>query len=204
MPVTPYRRRRRRRWILLQLVPALAGCGGSAPATWTASDDFNRAAGALGANWNHLSMGWTIIANQASAPNVDAAAHHVTVPTTADYWVQGTILPDPGGLCQPGLGVRMTDANNYYYLVGHQGTNTLTLRKRVASVETTIQTYVNAVWPILIRLDIAADQLTVTIAGAPQPAETDADLAGPGFAGIVQDTGAVFTGTVDDWSAGNT
>ena len=204
MPVTPYNRRRRRRWIMMRLSIASATGGPAGVAPWSASDDFDRANGPLGVDWSILLGTAVIVTNAVDISVANTIGQWQSAPPSADYWAQAIVtIGGPTGN-RMGPAIRITDSANYYALFVDELGSAVTLRKRVAGVNSTIQTYVTGATPFTLRLHAAATTLTATIDGIPQTPETDTDLAGTGAPGIFGDGSPFHTSRLDNWTAGNT
>ncbi|MBV9795876.1 MAG: hypothetical protein JO016_18270, partial [Actinobacteria bacterium] len=145
------RRNRRRAGVLLSGLLAcslLAGMAAvvipAAASAATASDGFDRADGALGANWTTPAglaapqiAGGTVHAGTANAVNV---AYWSAAPFGADQFSQGTMPASTGTSYGPGLAVRLSGSRGYFLWYGNSASTVSLWRMDSASSWTQLTT----------------------------------------------------------------
>lgn len=174
----------------------------------TAGDDFNRADGAIGANWTGDSGSWNVASNlavQRTTPAVYYKARYTaTAPATNDYYSEAIVVSPSGATHGTGTCVRaQSGANTYYGYVFFGGDNSY-LVEITAGVETILDTGdpVTAATNYTARLEANGTALTGTRGGAADVSATDATLTTGGwglaaFAG----QGSGVTQAWNDWIA---
>jgi hypothetical protein len=185
--------------------------GVDTPSVFSASDDFNRADGGLGANWL-VSPDTTddpttlaIVSNQVKTSDGAHNSGSIWVGSAAsdDQYAQLTIEALPGASNWLAVGVRMSgNGKNQYIVIAYNnaGTYVLQLFKRIGGVYTSLG---GEVWPSpivgdVIKLAVIGNSLTAYQNGVPIVGATDSDLTWgqPGIA-------TFSTQPMDNWSAGN-
>lgn len=165
-----------------------------------ASDNFNRADGdSLGANWTEASGDIDIASNIADATAASRVIWAGTFsPANADYDVTADlrVAASVGGV---GVMARYTDLNNFYYSIINTFSQTLTIRKRVASTNTTLGTYnggQSTGVTYTVRFNLVGTALKAFQAGVERVSVTDGDLTSVGVPGMWTDSG---DGTLDNF-----
>ena len=157
-------------------------------------DDFNRAdQSGLGADWSVTKGGWNIDTNEGVSQDnqADNLATWVGdfLTADADYSVFGILRKD-GDVGSFAVVGRKVDDENYYFATISTFANTLRLRKRVASVHTTLGTYSfspsNGV-AYEIELRFSGTTIKVFLDGVERISVTDSQFASAGDVGIWAD-----------------
>jgi hypothetical protein len=174
------------------------------------TDTFNRANGALGANWTeaHSVTGWTIATNQASLPSFDVG----NAIFTGAGWTGGadgfseltlvSAVADPSTVIGPTFRSSAVALTYYGFWASTSGSQSLV--KSVAGVVTTLAsgTFTVAAGDVL-RTEVSGTTVRAVVNGVVKLTATDAAIASgnPGFYGS-EGSGSVGI-VVDTWSAGD-
>jgi hypothetical protein len=164
----------------------------------TATDDFNRADGALGANWTTAHNGGGKVLGNAYAPVTNYTSEAALYSGTAFTAMQYSQAKRASFGEFAGLAVRMSVGGNYYAWF-HNGT----LQKFVGGTGTTLGTFATfGVGPV-VRLQIVGNTLEGFISGASQFTFTDSTspltTGQPGLATYNMADGC----KIDDWEGGD-
>lgn len=175
------------------------------PILFSFADDFNRANGVLGSNWLLLSGVWDIVGDKAHTNVGGSIAVWNDQPATADYFVQGTLTGGGALNWRSGIGGRILDENNGYYVFGEEGQGLVQLRKETSGGGITqLASWTGVTFPAAVRLTLVSNLLTVTINGEEKAPILDSSISLPGYVGLWSEGGFNSEGFVDDWSAGGT
>lgn len=162
-----------------------------------ASDDFNRADGALGANWASFFGGITVVSNAAQGGSLVCAARWTATSFGADQTSSTTIVGFSSGTTYPGAAVRM-DASGDCYYVAVDSSNAY-IQRLSGGTDIPIATRTSGAWANgdVIGLDIVGTTLQVLKNGAAYGATaSDATLAS-GQPGLY----LYGSASVDNWTA---
>jgi hypothetical protein len=186
-----------------------------------ASDNFNRADGAVGANWTQLYGFWgnmLVDTNQyrgaaGSDANMSAAAWAGSGSFANDQYSSAILTDDGGGFGNAGGVIARastdTDANrDYYFFRWSPNTGTTELGKIVNGTETILVTSTTPTWAEGDRIEIECEGTTirgmkngVTVSAGATFSTTDSSLASgkPGICGAQ----SANTPKFDDWEGGD-
>jgi len=171
-----------------------------------ASDDFNRADGALGANWTDNAGAFKIVSNRAACNSTADAIefnHYSAVSFINDQWAQATVTAVSGGGVYIGLSVRAASGSTKTGYVLYFNGATVFLSKMIAGSRTVFNggssigtLAVNDV----VLLTVQGSTLTVYKNGVSMFSVVDTAITSgsPGLGGF----GTAGTSTIDNWSAG--
>jgi hypothetical protein len=195
--------------VLVLVLVLWAGLGaGMVWAAVLATDNFNRANGAIGANWTQAFMSnMNVIANAAGPANIafNAAWFYSATTFPNDHYAQAKMFVTGGtGAQGVGLLVRASVDNAYYLLLTHEASNNVWLYKRVAGVTTNL-TFRTQAWTEgdTARLEVQGTAITIKINGvAVGAAVTDTALT-TGSPGLMYIGGAVTAASMDDFEGGD-
>jgi hypothetical protein len=179
--------------LLLACSVLMLGSGHPVFATTTASDDFTRAdsSSSIGGSWAGATTSYGIAGNTAYPSLTTTAEANVTLGTVLDGWVQAKLSALPATTEQVGLWGRFDGAANGYWggvtaaTSCAAGQRQVALLKRVASVTTTFNTSCTALAAgDVLRLTLAASDVSVSVNGSVRLAVTDSALTASGSAGV--------------------
>lgn len=152
----------------------------------TASDDFNRADGAIGGNWTQVSGTWTVAtnaANQTSAGGVyNTALYTATPPATNDYSVTAQVRNDGSSF---GVGVIARGASGAvsgYAVIGFGGDSFYLIR--LDSGSDTILATMSAMatgTTYTVEVEVSGTTVRGRIDGGAWSSVTDANYASGGW-----------------------
>lgn len=170
-----------------------------------ASDDFNRADGALGANWTDNAGAFKIVSNLAACnSSADAIEfnHYSAVSFLNDQWAQATVTSVAAGT-YIGLSVRGASGSTKTGYVLYSNGSTVFLSKMIAGSRTVFNGG-SSIGTLAINdvvlLTVQGTTLTVYKNGVSLFSVVDSAIASgsPGIGGF----GTAGTSTIDNWSAG--
>lgn len=175
---------------------------GPRKASVRASDNFNRADGALGANWTTLGSGHTIVSNQADgATGANRFDVWAAACNTNDNWSQIAFGAAPVGTMA--AAARVVDASNFYSLAYVQSTTTLGLRRTVGGSATTLTSTVTALSSgQVLRIEVQGTALRGYVDGVLVLSTTDATFATGKRVGF-RTTSPPSAVKYDNWSGGD-
>ena len=165
----------------------------------SAYDNFNRANGAIGANWNVTLNGLNVSSNniQGTASAVNNVGLWTANSFSGNQFAEATITALNGTTDFPGVAVNMSGTNNWYYCT--EDSTTLFLQKDIAGVVTNTSSAVSAAVGDVLRVENNGGTITCYRNGASALTITDSALTS-GSPGIVI-SGNVAT--MKNWSGGN-
>lgn len=169
----------------------------------SASDNFDRADGAIGADWTAVNGSWNIASNLCVQRTVAGAYYNVwydaTVPATNDFYSEAIVVT-PTSLIASGPAVRMAAAAVTSYNYIFFGGDFSYLTETAAGAETILDTGDAAVAATnyTARLQANGTALTGTRSGAADVSATDATLASGNW-GLVA-YGGIAAGTTQSWN----
>lgn len=170
----------------------------------SASDNFDRADGAIGANWAEDTGNWDIASNvcvqRTTASAFYKARYTATAPATNDYYSEAVVVSPTGSSQGTGVAVRMSAAANTCYGYYYYGGDNAYLSEITAGVETILDTggAVTAATSYTARLEANGTALTGTRNGGADVSATDATLATGGW-GLAAFSG-VAAGVTMSWN----
>lgn len=165
----------------------------------SASDNFDRADGAIGANWTAVNGNWVVSGNLCVERTTTGIYYHcwydATVPASNDFYSEAILLQPSGGTLATGPSVRMAAAAVTGYNYPYFGGDFSYLTETAAGVETVLDTgsAVTAATNYTGRLEANGTALTGTRGGAADVSATDATLASGNWGLITY--GGVSSGT---------
>jgi hypothetical protein len=178
-----------------------------------ASDNFNRADGALGANWHGESPDAAMAIVSQQAVGVSAVSPNSGYWSAdsfgADQFSQATITVHPASGKWVGVTVRALADGTEYLLIAfnNSGTDSWLLFKRTGGGSSFAQIGSTVVTPIVVsqvmRLEVEGTTVTAKIDGTAIITQTDSDIAS-GAPGI-SNSGVAdpANGALDNWSGGD-
>lgn len=172
----------------------------------SASDNFNRANGAIGANWTQVSGAWTVATNAANQTTTGGqyrtAVYTATPPATNDYTVSANVRNNDNAV---GVGVvarASSSAVTCYLLVGFAG-DSFYLVRLAAGVENVLATMSGMTSGVtyLVELEVNGTTVRGRIDGGAWTSVTDSNLASGGWG--LGSYGAITGGSrwIDDFGA---
>jgi len=184
-----------------------SGTGGSAT---LASDDANRADGAIGANWATVgaSGGFAIKTNQfANGATLNVASYYTAVASPNDQWSQATVKA-MSSLNWIGVAVRHSAAAATYYAGGANNGDFSNANRRiwkdVAGARTSLATEaIDVAVNDVLRLEVQGTTLVLFVNGVQRLSVVDAAIATGSFAIVGRATGGTDQIQLDDWSGGD-
>lgn len=171
----------------------------------SASDNFDRADGAIGANWTANNGSWNIASNLCVQRTVSGThflcRYTATTPATNDFYSEAVVVSPTGGSIGSGVCVRAgtgATATDYRYV--YYGGDFSYLSRTSGGVETVIDTgsAVTAATNYTARLTATGSTLDGTRGGAADVSATDATLTSGGW-GLASYTGEA-SGTAQSWN----
>jgi hypothetical protein len=174
----------------------------------TASDNFDRANGAIGANWSNSNGDWVIRSNLAAQGTTGSVYYKTlytaTPPDSANYYSESVVVSPSGGI-GTGACVRGTNsATVTFYGYVFFGGDAAYLAEIIAGAETLLDTggAVTAATNYTARLEADGAALTGTRGGAADVSATDGTLTTGGWGMCAfGGTGSGTTQTWNDWTA---
>lgn len=163
------------------------------------SDTFNRADGALGADWTALGTTGTIAGNQYAGPATEALDYYDNGTPPANCYVQAVAVNIPTAPNFAYIALRLDTATANFYQVGWDAT-AASIKRVDAGVPTTLgATLTSPSAGQTVRLEASGSTLSVYYDGILQATRTDSTYSAAGRSGI----GSLGTGTrVDDFQTG--
>ena len=173
----------------------------------SAADNFDRANGAIGANWTQDSGSWVVRTNRAgqntSGASYRKARYTATAPATANHYaesvVRATSTTGAGPIVRATVGAAVT----YYTQMGF-GDDAFYLLEVAAGVETILDTGAAMSAGVDYTLRITADGTAIsgTVGGAADTSATDATLTALGWGiGSFGGSASGITLSWNDWAA---
>lgn len=161
-----------------------------------ASDDFNRANGALGADWASFFGGITVSGNAALGGSLVSAARWTASTFAADHWSEATISGFASGTTYPGVAVRLDASGNGYYIAIDSGN--AYVQRLTGGVEFSIATRSTS-WANgdVMRLEVVGTTLKVFKNGTQVGTDVTDATYSSGQPGLF----CYGAATVDGWSA---
>lgn len=173
----------------------------------TANDDFNRANGAIGANWTQDSGSWVVRTNRAGQDTTGGtqrkARYTATPPATADHYSQATLratsTTGAGVMVRATVGAAVTGYENIAY-----GDDAIYLTEVTTGTEVLLDTgsaYTAGV-DVLLRCTGNGTSITGDVNGVADTSATDASLTALGWGlGSFGGIASGITLSWEDWSA---
>jgi hypothetical protein len=176
----------------------------------SASDNFDRADGGIGANWTQDSGAWVVRTNRAgqdtSGGSYRKARYTATAPATANHYseavVRATSTTAAGAIVRATVGAAVT----YYTQMGF-GDDAFYLLEITAGAETILDTgsAMSAGVDYTVRCTAEGTAISGTVGGAADTSATDATLTALGWG--LGTFGGSSTGiqlSMNDWAAADT
>jgi hypothetical protein len=182
-----------------QLLPDVNGIVPVSSYLNSAFDNFNRANGAVGANWSVTLNGLNVASNniQGTATGGNNVGLWNANSFSGNQFAEATITALNGTTDFPGVAVNMSGTNNWYYCT--EDTTTLFLQKNIAGSVTNTSGAVSGAVGDVLRIENNNGSITCYRNGASALAITDSTLTA-GNPGVVMNGNVA---TMKNWSGGN-
>lgn len=169
----------------------------------TASDNFNRADGAIGSNWTVDEGSINVVSNVAEPQTVNVmnrARYTATPMDSSNHYAQALIGGRAAGDNQGAVTVRQASSTWTLYSAHFISTSyEYWLRKVVAGAETTLGTYASGTGAHTVRATANGSTISMDIDGTERVSVTDTAIASGTYAGI--EVYSNPNGRWDDWTA---
>lgn len=154
----------------------------------SASDNFDRADGPIGANWTVDNGSINIVSNVAepqTAVDMNRARYTATAMDTSNHYSQALIGRGAAGSNQGAVTVRQASATWTHYSANKVNNNSdCFLRKTVAGVETTLATYLATAGIRTLRCTANGSTISMDVDGTERASVTDTAIAVGTFIGM--------------------
>lgn len=163
------------------------------------TDNFNRADGALGADWTSLAGAGTISSNQYAGPSTNGADYYDNGTPGAAAWTQVNAATRVASANYQGVFVRLDTGSYNWYEVNWDTANTRIVRVDGGAGTNLGATFTAPANGVVVRLEMRSSTISVYYDDVLQTTRTDATYSAAGRSGIV----ALGTaGRLDDFSTG--